>query len=561
MLSIISNIAIVIFILKSLAYNYIVFAFTRFTTQQKHFLFNTKLSKKYSILHQSSLKELLKDVNNSLYKNFNAIDSIYNKYLLQLNDKYPMIKFPLKDIQWDISKRIHGNSLILSYLHPNQTTTFKQTELLIKNQLQSLLNINKGFSSYSIILYHDDDIQLMKYPFLFPIETMKANTNPIFSNEMSLSYESTLLTPTIPSIKVQQFINNFKKGLRQELEVFQQENIPKYLKSINVTISMKQKNSYTTSLFRQSMQRLEACKDNVNINYPLLIHSAMLFSQATYNLHLNTESYNKDNKLHDIQRGIQLSRQAIGCPTYTNNDIIHIESFSSDKACGIITFDKRNNLIILSFRGTKDPNDIITDISFTSAKFLNQDIEVHSGFLQAFESISSQINQLLLHFSPINNSKKPILLCVGQSMGGALASLASLYYSQQFSTYLIHIGSPAIGNPAFVKALTTKVHPFGGIRIWNDLDVVPILALFVGYEHAGIPIQLQVTSHMKEAFYSSCQLLVPLNIRFNTNSNDDNPLGVIPMSSIELICPHILYALGSMMYVFPVFGFNMTKTK
>lgn len=46
------------------------------------------------------------------------------------------------------------------------------------------------------------------------------------------------------------------------------------------------------------------------------------------------------------------------------SDLLQVHTIQSDKACAIITYDKRLKLITIAFRGTKDPIDVITDISF-----------------------------------------------------------------------------------------------------------------------------------------------------------------------------------------------------
>ena len=35
------------------------------------------------------------------------------------------------------------------------------------------------------------------------------------------------------------------------------------------------------------------------------------------------------------------------------------------------------------------------------------------------------------------------------------------------------------------------MRPFGGLRLWNELDTVLYLAQLVGYRHTGIPVKLR----------------------------------------------------------------------
>jgi len=57
---------------------------------------------------------------------------------------------------------------------------------------------------------------------------------------------------------------------------------------------------------------------------------------------------------------------------------------------------------------------------------------------------------------------------------------------------LVTFASPAIGNDGFCRMLNTYARPAGGLRIWNEYDVVPSIAQLVGFKHAGVPIELEV---------------------------------------------------------------------
>ena len=34
------------------------------------------------------------------------------------------------------------------------------------------------------------------------------------------------------------------------------------------------------------------------------------------------------------------------------------------------------------------------------------------------------------------------------------------------------------------------MQPFGGLRLWNEYDAIPYVALLVGYQHAGVPLKV-----------------------------------------------------------------------
>jgi hypothetical protein len=61
---------------------------------------------------------------------------------------------------------------------------------------------------------------------------------------------------------------------------------------------------------------------------------------------------------------------------------------------------------------------------------------------------------------------------------GALAQLAAAYY-YQYAPVLVTLATPATGNIAFCRHLDRITKPHGGIRLWNEADIVPLLANLV----------------------------------------------------------------------------------
>jgi hypothetical protein len=82
-------------------------------------------------------------------------------------------------------------------------------------------------------------------------------------------------------------------------------------------------------------------------------------------------------------------------------------------------------------------------------------------------------------------------------MGGALAQISAAYFSH-LNPWLVSIAAPSVGNVQFCNFVNERVQPFGGIRLWNEYDAVPYIALIVGYSHAGIPIKMQLQREARE---------------------------------------------------------------
>merc|ERR1711871_359868 len=188
----------------------------------------------------------------------------------------------------------------------------------------------------------------------------------------------------------------------------------------------------------------------------------------------------------------------------TANTDVRVFSIRSSTACALLSIDELQNIATLAFRGTRDPIDVVTDMTVRSIEFEPRKnvesglvlgkMEVHQGFLSAFESLSTEINELLDDLSP--NIR---LIVTGHSMGGALAQIAAAYYSHM-SPVLVTFGSPSVGDSEFCAFVNRQVSPAGGIRVFNEYDPVVSLAQIVGYSHAGTPVCLKQRESAKETF-------------------------------------------------------------
>lgn len=316
--------------------------------------------------------------------------------------------------------------------------------------------------------------------------------------------------------------------------------------------------------------------EGAGLNHPLFLHSALLIATTPYNLALTPQA-ETDPAL--LQRTALVAGKALGIAPSR----LRVEHVVSDKACAVLIIVPERRATYVTFRGTKDPVDVLTDINFLSAKFTplgwdeeeddewglggaedkeggafpagflpfidphaaqdqlqlltgNDDgtsaLRVHGGFKLAFDSIKDRVSELLLDKYGCTDN----VVFVGHSMGGALAQLATVYYCE-LKARLVTFASPAIGNAAFCRLLDCCGQPYGGLRVWNDFDVVPAIAQLVGYKHAGVPIKLDVSKSAKELF------------------EDENVNALRGL--IDFLAPHVMFQLGSVCFVFPVIGWDL----
>ena len=204
-------------------------------------------------------------------------------------------------------------------------------------------------------------------------------------------------------------------------------------------------------------------------------------------------------------------------------------------------------LIVVSFRGTCAPIDLITDASLIQDAWVegedtsNQDIpKVHNGFRSSLNSISRRLKELILAtVAPGDNIAEYNMIVTGHSLGGALATLftadigqygidggrglpqleesepwwkgiANLVAGEEKekpvlepprpkSLRLYNFGSPRVGNEAFAElfdALVGEGQIDQAYRIVNGEDVVARMprtlnGLALGqvrYEHVGTTV-------------------------------------------------------------------------
>lgn len=138
----------------------------------------------------------------------------------------------------------------------------------------------------------------------------------------------------------------------------------------------------------------------------------------------------------------------------------------------------KNDLFVI-IRGTTFSNfgaDIVTDIR-AGMNISATGSVVHAGFNQAFNSLKSGIaNFLHANTDAIN------VHCIGHSLGGAVASLAADWITDNFSknVKLYTFGCPRIGFglTGFAGALTRKLLPENIYRAYHYNDVVPMVPVF-----------------------------------------------------------------------------------
>jgi hypothetical protein len=140
-----------------------------------------------------------------------------------------------------------------------------------------------------------------------------------------------------------------------------------------------------------------------------------------------------------------------------------------------------NKEYILAFEGSQDTQDVKIDFNFSKLvpyKHYNT-AKVHSGFWTAYTSIRDEIYDLINSYR-VNNIR-----VVGHSLGGALATLASLDLVEEFgisNVKMISLGAPRIGNLEYSKLYSSLVNEYYRLTHARD-PIVHLPYRLMGFTH------------------------------------------------------------------------------
>jgi predicted lipase len=151
---------------------------------------------------------------------------------------------------------------------------------------------------------------------------------------------------------------------------------------------------------------------------------------------------------------------------------------------------------VISFRGTEQKlRDWFTDLNGFQMIYpydnTTTKIRVHTGFMNAYKSVRSQIHEYL------KNKIPTFCVVCGHSLGGALATLCAIdiqYNALAGDVNCFTFGSPKVGNKEFIMSYNKRVPRT--FRCYMRNDIVPcmppeFLEFMSGkYYHIDVPIPI-----------------------------------------------------------------------
>ncbi|KAI0047903.1 alpha/beta-hydrolase [Auriscalpium vulgare] len=181
------------------------------------------------------------------------------------------------------------------------------------------------------------------------------------------------------------------------------------------------------------------------------------------------------------------------CPHPIGNTLVDTFSNHFTHAHGFVVRDDDRKELIVAFRGSQQLQDMVTDSNLVLAPLSSHGVppetaassSVHAGFMIAYNSVSRTVISAVREELDVYPDYTVIV--TGHSMGGSLASIASLSLKvnlPEANVRLFTYGQPRTGDSGFADLLDDVVGRNNLHRAVHTWDGVPTMVpQYLGYRH------------------------------------------------------------------------------
>ena len=214
-----------------------------------------------------------------------------------------------------------------------------------------------------------------------------------------------------------------------------------------------------------------------------------IINNKSNNDNINNNDNDSDND-DDNEKCLDLDKCSVLIDCKNSPHLIKSNKRSGED-CQVYTTNY-NNSLIFSFRGTESKQDILTDLNIKRIKLplYNFNVEdqplVHDGFYDQFITVRDNIDNIIIEYINNDDNIEKNIVFSGHSLGGALATISSLYFGVMYSGIpisCITFGSPRVGCELFANLFNKVVNK--SLRFVNDNDPVPCLPSSLRFKHVN----------------------------------------------------------------------------
>ncbi|HRH77785.1 MAG TPA: lipase family protein [Cellvibrionaceae bacterium] len=173
--------------------------------------------------------------------------------------------------------------------------------------------------------------------------------------------------------------------------------------------------------------------------------------------------------------------------TKTMNATVGFRTINATDGFGICALGAGvySNHIIVVFRGSTSANhgaDWASNARI-GVEYSKTGLPVHVGFNAIFKSMLRDIQEFM-----VQHAEAPVVHCIGHSLGGAVATMAADWISQNFkkSVRLYTFGAPRPGLERFAKRFSNRVGVENIFRVYHATDPVPMIPIYP-FVHPPLP--------------------------------------------------------------------------